>query len=96
MLRKTGGNSEILLLILLAATIRPLNIHQNDIHADFGNAVYGDQKVRLPPEQAEKAAGSRHDKRLDLTALPIKVRIADKAQPVTVADVDDLLASKFR
>jgi hypothetical protein len=71
-------------------------VHQNDVRADPLDAIPGDHEVVPGAQQPEKPAGAGHHDGVDAPLGQLDDGVADKAQPPSVVDADDLLAVQVR
>ena len=72
-----------------------VNIHKYDVRAHPADTAPGDHIIVPPAQKSEIPTGSRYDDGHDPALWKLDPGIADKTQPPSVADADDLLAVQF-
>ena len=73
-----------------------LSIHQNDIRADPADTVPGDHIIVPSAPKTEHPAGTGNGDGHKLPLRQLHTGIADKAQPLSVADTNNLFTVQVR
>ena len=102
-LRKRGGLLSAYNLLIKKTKLAPgnaafvrLDIYQNDVGAHLTDTAPWDHIVIPPAPQMQKTAGAGHDDGHYLPLRQLDPHVGDEAQPLSVADGDDLLAEQVR
>ena len=84
----------ILALFASAPRLLPRDLGENDIFTQPGDRSPRQDVVVVAAEQAAELLLSGHNERHDLAVIQVNFRIADVAEPLTGALIDDFFISQ--